>query len=311
VVNNYSLLPKRTNDQINDNVFKEDDEEEINELIVVNDDKTTFDLFVFIATYYLNIVIRCRDKSNFHIFTDIIKVYINTDENKALWILEEFLNEDIIIEFLRDSPNSQMSNLVVGVIYCAMLKLSQSENKEQFNQIAYTYISKLFILIFDSLNNLIPVLFLSKLLYRIILFDEKYVSFLKLNDICSLISPLYLETQTTNNYHSTISSTLSDLKITLLEPSHSILKSPSTSKKEYIKYRRFHELPYDSYLISLFLLSIDSDKLIRNIFDQNEGFLIHQINSNLNVMLLCDKIYSHLETNIKLYKQFSLLIYCV
>ena len=309
VVNKYSLLPQRTNAQINENVFKEDDEEEINELIVVNDDKTTFDLFVFIATYYLNIVIRCRDKSNFHIFTDIIKVYINTDETKALWILEEFLNEDIILEFLRDSPNSQMSNLIVGVIYCAMLKLSQSENKEKFNQISYTYISKLFILIFDSLTDLIPVLFLSKLLYRIVSFNEKYVSFLKSNDICSLISSSYLETQTTNNYHNTISSTLSNLKITLIEPSHSILKSPSTSKKEYIKYRRFHELPYDSYLISLFLLSIDSDKLIHNLFDQNEGFLIHQINSNLNVMLLCDKIYSHLETNIKLYKQFLLLIF--
>ena len=309
VSNKYSVLPKRTDEQINDNVFKEDDEEEINELIVINDNKTTFDLFMFVATYYLNIVIRCRDKSNFHIFTDILKVYINTDEDKALWILEEFLSEDIILEFLRDSPNGQMSNLIVGVIYCAMLKLSQSNNKEKFIQITYTYISKLFILIFDSLIDLIPVLFLSKLLYRIISFDEKYVSFLKSNDFCSLVSSLYLETQITNKYHDTISSTLSDLKITLIEPSHSVLKSSATSKKEYNKYQRFHELPYDSYLISIFLLSIDSDKLIHCLFDQNEGFIMHQINSNLNVMLLCDQIYSHLEANIKLYRQFLLLIF--
>ena len=309
IADKYSVLPKRTNEQINDNVFKEDDEEEINELIVVNDDKTTFDLFVFLATYYMNIVIRCRDKSNFHIFTDIIKVYINTDENKALWIAEEFLNEDVMLEFLRDSPNSQMSNLVVGVIYCAMLKLSQSENKEKFIQIAYTYISKLFILIFDSLSGLIPVLFLSKLLYRIISFDEKYVSFLKSNDFCCLMSSLYLETQITKDYHKTISSTLSDTNIPLVEPSRSVLKSPSTLKKEYNKYRRFHELPYDPYLISIFLLSIDAEKLVHNVFDQQEGFLIHQINCNLNVVLLCDKLYTLLETNIKLYRQFLLLLF--
>ena len=68
-------------------------------------------------------------------------------------------------------------------------------------------------------------------------------------------------------------------------------------------------MPNDCYLISTFMLTTDSNKLYEYFFDKNEGFLLHELHSNLNVMLLCDKIYPKLELNIELYKQLISSIY--
>ena len=312
IINHLSKLPKRDNNniQITNYIFKDNNKykDQSNKTIIDNN-QNTFDIFIFVITYYMNIVIRCRDNSLIHQFTDVIKLYINTDDKKALWILEEFLNERTLCEFLRDSSNLQMSNLIVGIIYCAILKLYQFENKQLFIQISYTFITKLLILILNSLKDSISCYYLSKLLYRIVSLDDQFISFLKTNAFCSLIKLLYKGEQVTKQFYDIILKAPSESQIELFKPTHSILQCSKTIKSTPRKYRNFNDIPNDCYLISTFILTTDSNKLFEYFFDKNESFLLHELHSNLNVILLCDKIYPKLELNIELYKQLISSIY--
>jgi|LauGreDrversion4_2_1035121.scaffolds.fasta_scaffold23834_5 hypothetical protein len=54
---------------------------------------------------------------------NLLKAYINKNENCAKWLIEEFCNLQILEEMLLQSNQKEMRRFVVGLLYCAMLKL--------------------------------------------------------------------------------------------------------------------------------------------------------------------------------------------
>jgi hypothetical protein len=53
---------------------------------------------------------------------DILKAFINKQKDHAEWLLEEFSNNDLINEYLLESPMIEMKKLVVGLLYASMIK---------------------------------------------------------------------------------------------------------------------------------------------------------------------------------------------
>lgn len=63
---------------------------------------------------------------------NLLKSYINKNINCATWIISEFCNQKILEENLLQCGSKEMRKFVVGILYCAMLKVYPVE-KDQIN----------------------------------------------------------------------------------------------------------------------------------------------------------------------------------
>ena len=85
-------------------------------------------LFQHFIIYFYNIFLRTKDKEYLGGMIDLIKFLINDKSECANYLIEEFCNKNVIIEYLINCPLYEIKKLIVGILYCAMTK-SVSEYK--------------------------------------------------------------------------------------------------------------------------------------------------------------------------------------
>ena len=84
------------------------------------------DYFQFLILYFFNVFIRAKGKSCYGGTIELIKFCLNNNENCAKFLLEEFTNVNILVEFIINCPIGEIKKIIVGILYCAMI------NEEQF-----------------------------------------------------------------------------------------------------------------------------------------------------------------------------------
>ena len=92
-------------------------------------------LFKHYIIYFFNILIRSKDKEYLGGMVDFLKSLINNHLECSDYLIEEFCNKNIIIEYLINCPSYEIKKLIVGILYCAMIK---SVNGYELNKIEKT-----------------------------------------------------------------------------------------------------------------------------------------------------------------------------
>ena len=92
------------------------------------------EIFKFCAIFFFTTAIRLKEKTKVLNFVEILKLNININIQNAIWLLEEFSNFEIIIEFLLDAPIIEMRRLTAGILYNCLLKICK-ENEKEFKEI--------------------------------------------------------------------------------------------------------------------------------------------------------------------------------
>ena len=85
-------------------------------------------LFKHFIIYFYQIFLRTKDKEFFGCMVDLIKFFINDQPNCANYLIEEFCNTNILVEYLINCPLYDIKKIIVGILYCAMAKaIKESE----------------------------------------------------------------------------------------------------------------------------------------------------------------------------------------
>ncbi len=84
-------------------------------------------VFQYAVTLLLTTLFRARNKCLVPEFVDVVKAYMNKHVEAARWLLRQFSNSKIVFEFLLECSEADMRRLVVGLLYCAMLKVYGEE----------------------------------------------------------------------------------------------------------------------------------------------------------------------------------------
>ena len=113
------------------------------------DEDKILELFKHLIIYFFNVMIRAREKDYLGGTVNLIKYFINNYLFCADYIIEEFSNYNFLIEYMINCPSYEIKKLIVGIIYCAMLKCVttyenkiRQENRNQINQISTSTQSK-------------------------------------------------------------------------------------------------------------------------------------------------------------------------
>ena len=91
-----------------------------------------FGVFKVASVFYLSILQRCHTRDSIPYFLDIFKGHINKSRHCAEWFILQFSNYEILKEIFLDCEVDDMRRFVLGLIYCAMLKLYEVE-KDKLN----------------------------------------------------------------------------------------------------------------------------------------------------------------------------------
>jgi hypothetical protein len=91
--------------------------------------KELLDLFKFYIIYFFNVALRTKKEENFALELDILKYILNYSEECSQYLIEEFYNRTVIDEYLFDCPDYDIKKIIVGIIYCAMISLSNKYAK--------------------------------------------------------------------------------------------------------------------------------------------------------------------------------------
>ena len=81
-----------------------------------------FNLFKHFIIYFFNILLRTKEKEYFGGMVDLIKFILNENSICANYLIEEFCNKNVIIEYLINCPRYEIKKVIVGILYCAMIK---------------------------------------------------------------------------------------------------------------------------------------------------------------------------------------------
>jgi hypothetical protein len=94
-------------------------------------------MFKFLTTFFLTTVIRAKVRgSSVPFFIQIIKKALRKNVALSVWLLESFSIQDVIREFLIDSPFSDMKRFVAGLLKTAMQTVYKFEEESLSNYIA-------------------------------------------------------------------------------------------------------------------------------------------------------------------------------
>ena len=108
------------------------------------DENKILELFKNLIIYFFNVMIRARERNYLGGTVNLIKFFINKYNICADYIIEEFSNYNVLVEYLINCPSYNIKKLFVGIIYCAMLKsivtyevTQRSENNYKKQQATY------------------------------------------------------------------------------------------------------------------------------------------------------------------------------
>lgn len=90
---------------------------------------TAHEVFKFTATFYLTILQRSEIKALIPRFINALKSYINYDPRNGAWLIEQFSNWEVVEEMLLQVYGQEMPKLTVGLLYCAMVTIYESEKE--------------------------------------------------------------------------------------------------------------------------------------------------------------------------------------
>ena len=94
------------------------------------DEGKILEMFKYLIMYFFNVMIRAREKAYLGGTVDLIKYFINNYLFCADYIIEEFSNKNVLIEYMINCPSYDIKKLIVGIIYCAMINcVNTYENK--------------------------------------------------------------------------------------------------------------------------------------------------------------------------------------
>ena len=84
--------------------------------------KIILNIFKYYIIYFFDVFLRTKDKEYLGGMVDLLKFLINDQSDCSDYLIEEFCNRNIIIEYLINCPLYEIKKLIVGIIYCAMIK---------------------------------------------------------------------------------------------------------------------------------------------------------------------------------------------
>ena len=87
-------------------------------------------LFKHFIIFFYNVFLRSKEKEYLGGMVDLIKFLMNDNPICGNYLIEEFCNKNVIIEYLINCPLYEIKKLVVGILYCAMIK-SVNEYKSE------------------------------------------------------------------------------------------------------------------------------------------------------------------------------------
>ena len=100
-------------------------------------------LFKHFIIYFYNVFLRTKQKEYLGGMVDLMKFLLNDQPLCANYLIEEFCNQNTIIEYLMNCPVYEIKKLIVGILYCAMIKSvndyeisirkNESDKKKQYN----------------------------------------------------------------------------------------------------------------------------------------------------------------------------------
>ena len=79
-------------------------------------------LFKHFIIYFFNVFIRTKEKEYLGGMVDFFKFLMNDHTICANYLIEEFCNINTIVEYLIMCPLYEIKKLIVGILYCAMIK---------------------------------------------------------------------------------------------------------------------------------------------------------------------------------------------
>lgn len=87
-------------------------------------------MFKFLTTFFLTTVIRAKERGrSVPFFMQIIKQALRKNVALSVWLLESFSIQDVIREFLIDSPITDMKRFVAGLLKTAMQTVYKFEEE--------------------------------------------------------------------------------------------------------------------------------------------------------------------------------------
>jgi ubiquitin carboxyl-terminal hydrolase 9/24 len=92
-----------------------------------NNKEVEVQVFKYLVTLVLTTLFRLNIKNNAPEFMNLMKAHMNKNKESARWLLWQFSNQKVIMEFLFECNESDIRKLVVGLLYCAMLVVFEEE----------------------------------------------------------------------------------------------------------------------------------------------------------------------------------------
>ena len=95
-------------------------QKDLKEIQKIDNSENITGLFKYILIQFFNIIIRSREKKYFGCYVDLIKFFVNKYDFCANFLLEEFLNFNVIVEYLINCPLDEIKKVIVEILYYAM-----------------------------------------------------------------------------------------------------------------------------------------------------------------------------------------------
>ena len=89
--------------------------------------KILLNLFQYLIIYFFHVLIRTKDHEFLFETVDLIKFFLNQNSECADFLIEEFCQYNVIVEYIINCPRYEIKKLIVGIIYCAMIKSIESQ----------------------------------------------------------------------------------------------------------------------------------------------------------------------------------------
>jgi hypothetical protein len=239
-------------------------------------------VFKFGLRFYFNVVIRILRKTsgkivlnNIDNIKEIIYIYMESDINKAKYILEEFSNTKAIDEYLIYCPNGNSSKDCNDIIMKAFYLLYEEENDiENENSIIYEFLNSLITYISNNIKktNLDNV---NKIFYQIINKNvEIFLNYLYKKHVNDWVQAIYSKI----NCQEIFESVFNEENIPTLKSGHSIITekikiSDDDDKNKDISYEKPKSEENDIYDSQFFKNTND--------FKSNET-LLYELKKNFN-----------------------------
>ena len=95
--------------------------------LAIKDKSLDILVFKYGITVLLTTLFRAKNRTLVPDFMDLSKAYINKHLEAGQWLLSQFTNTKVICEFLLECTVADIRRFTVGLLYCAMLKVYESE----------------------------------------------------------------------------------------------------------------------------------------------------------------------------------------